>query len=347
MASPPLVELSDTEIRLDFHLNSKCRATIRLRSLSATTPIAFKIQTSSPHKFLVNPPTGFIPPLSTATFQIILKPQTHIPSSFPRSPADRFLIKTAPFVANSSDSLNSWFSSLPRGATQDFKLKVAFVGSFLLRHAVSSGDIETVRNMIKRQRSILAELAPGEAELLLRVATELRDPEDMVHLLLESGLKIEARVKGENPTRENLSCYPVEWNEVCSGMEFDEISDMVERFGPLDLRDNAGRTPLILAANKGDIRCVRALVESGADKNCRSKDGRTALHRAAVNGDRRMVEMLIEMDADPSIEDNRGRSAFDVARDKGYEEISEILEQGEAVLTSARRGDSKRLESLL
>ncbi|KAG8644659.1 hypothetical protein MANES_11G152141v8 [Manihot esculenta] len=316
----PLIVVSDSEVRLDFMLNFKCRANVRLRSLSATTPIAFKVQTSAPHKFLVNPPTGLIPPSSSTIFQIILRPQTHLPSSFPRSPSDHF------------------------------KLKVAFVGPFLLRHAVSSGDVNSVKNIIKRQRSILSELSPREAESLLRVATELADPEGMVNLLLEAGLKIDARAKADDVGFHQMDAkwQSKGWCELHVAIAFDrtdEVLDSLDSFGPLDLRDKEGRTPLHLAAGRGNIKCARVLVESGADKDAKSKDGRTALYRAAANGDHKMVEMLIEMGSDPTIADNHGRSAFDVARDKGHLNIT--LERGEVVLMAARRGNLEHLESLL
>ncbi|KAF2296296.1 hypothetical protein GH714_037292 [Hevea brasiliensis] len=250
------------------------------------------------------------------------------------------------------DSLNSWFSSLPHWSTQDLKLKVAFVGPFLLRHAVSCGDVNSAKNIIKRQRSILAELSPRDAESLLRVATELADPEGMVNLLLEAGLKIDSRAKAEN-----VSFYQVDpkwqskgWSDLHVAIALDrteEVLDSLDSFGPLDLRDKEGRTPLHLAASRGNIKCARVLVESGADKDAKSNDGRTALYRAAANGDRRMVEMLIEMGCDPTIADDRGRSAFDVARDKGYDEILETLERGEVVLMAARQGRLEHLESLL
>ncbi|KAL9320867.1 hypothetical protein ACSQ67_012706 [Phaseolus vulgaris] len=117
-------------------------------------------------KVSVNPPCGLILPLSFATFKVILKPQSHLP----RSPSDRFLVKTAEFAANSSgsthpDSINSWFASRPYGfKTRDIKLKVAFVGPFLLNDAVTHGELDAVRNLIKRQRSMLADLSPAEAE---------------------------------------------------------------------------------------------------------------------------------------------------------------------------------------
>ncbi|KAJ6982891.1 uncharacterized protein [Populus alba] len=352
-----LVELSDTEVRIDFLLNSKCRATVRLRSLCATAPVAFKIQTSSPHKFLVNPPSGLISPLSFATFQIILRPQNQLPPAFPRSPSDRFLIKTAPFASNSPcsthpDSLASWFSSLPLGSTQDFKLKVAFVGPFLLRHAVSCGDADSVKNILKRQKTILSELTQRDAESLLRVATELDNSEVVVNLLLEGGLKIDACV-----TAGGVGSYQVDprweskgWSDlhVAAALDrADDVLDLLKGSGPLDLRDKEGRTPLHLASSRGNIKCAKLLVESGADKDAKSKDGRTALYRAAASGDRRMVEMLIDVGADPTILDDRGRSAMDAARDKGHEEVVEVLQCGELALMAARRGESESLESLL
>ncbi|KAJ4827900.1 hypothetical protein Tsubulata_021760 [Turnera subulata] len=356
-----LVELPDTEVHIDFYLNCKCRATVRLKSLSSKTPVAFKVQTSSPHKFLVNPPTGLIPPLSTTTFQIILKPQTHLPPTFPRSPADRFLVKTAPFPPESSthpDSLNSFFSSLPHASTQDFKLKVAFVGPFLLRHAVACGEVDSVRNLLKRQRSVLAELQQGEAESLLRVATGLGGgSEGMVNLLLEAGLKIDQRLLKEDGG--NVGYYrqvdtrreSKGWSELHVAVAGDRTEEVMvglaKGLGRLDLRDKEGRTPLHLAASRGNIRCATLLLQSGADKDAKSRDGRTPLYRAAANGDRRMVEMLIQMGADPTISDDRGRSAIDVARDKGHGEIVEILECGELVLMAARRGELELLGSLL
>ncbi|XP_062092359.1 protein VAPYRIN-like [Humulus lupulus] len=358
-----LVQVSDQEVRIDFALNCKCRATVRLTSLCATSPVAFKIQTSSPQKFMVNPPTGLIPPLSSATFQVILKPQPQLPHYYPRSPSDRFLIKTAlfPTAASSpprqnSDSVNSWFASRPNVSTEDHKLKVAFVGPVLLRHAISCGDCDSARNLIKRQKSVLAGFSAKESESILRVATELADPEGMVNLLLDSGLKIGAagvlEEEAANSHGVDSKWTSKGWDELHVAASFDqteEVLDLVRVRGSasLDRRDNEGRTPLHVAAAKGHIKCARVLVESGADKDARSRDGRTALYRAAANGDRPMVRMLIQMGADPTIPNDRGRSALDVARDKGHSEVVEVLERGEEVLMAARRGDAPCLELLL
>ncbi|CAK9135821.1 unnamed protein product [Ilex paraguariensis] len=351
-----LVEVSDQEVRIDFALACKCRTTVRLKSLIPTAPVAFKVQTSSPHKFLVNPPSGLIPPLSSTTFQVILKPQSQLPPTFPRSPSDRFLVKTAlapDLTRNSTESINSdfintWFNSIPQQSIHDLKLKVAFVGPFLLCHAVSIGDCDAVRKIIKRQRSIVNELPTREAESLLRVANELDNSEDMVNILVEAGLMCDGRQRLNDVRWESKG-----WTELHVAAVFDRTEE-VERLtrggecGPLDCRDKEGRTALHLAVSKGNERCARVLVSAGAEVDARSNDGRTALYRAAANGDRRMAGMLMEMGADPTIGTlDRGVSAIDVARDKGHKEVVQILERGEAVLHAARRGELNHLESLL
>ncbi|KAL4576114.1 hypothetical protein LXL04_012203 [Taraxacum kok-saghyz] len=342
-----LVEVSDQVVCIDFVLGTKCRATVRLRSLSATTAIAFKIQTSSPHKFLVNPPSGLISPLSQSTFQIILRPQPKIPSTFPRSASDKFLLRTC-LVGSAGptnpDTITSW--------THDIKLKVAFVGPFLLRHAVNSGDCDAVRSMVKFQKTILSELSTREAESLHRVATRLDNAVEMVSLLLETGLKIGSTTRILEDVEESRWTEKG-WSELHVAVAYDradEVSRLIKmrKPGALDCQDREGKTPLYLAASKGYERCVKLLAGAGANVDAKRIDGCTALYRAAAKGDRRMVKLLTDLGADPSIvADNRNRSSIDVARDEGHKEVVETLERGEEVLNAARRGDLARLEFLL
>ncbi|KAK1283635.1 hypothetical protein QJS10_CPB21g01367 [Acorus calamus] len=328
-----LVEVSDQEICIDFSLNTKCRVKVTLKSLHPTSPIAFKVQTSSPHKFLVNPPTGLVPPLSSSSFHVILKPQPSLPSSFPRSPSDRFLIKTAVASVTAADlrhpnSVKALFSS-SAAATYDVKLRVVYVGLALLRHAVSTGDAEAARGLLRRRGS--SALAPAEAAALVRAAA---GREDVLAALCEAGVaQARSRAAGEV-------------HAAAAADRREAVEGMIEE-GVLEGRDREGRTAVHVAAGKGHVRMVRMLVEGGADKDAKSADGRTALYRAAANGDREMVVALLEMGADREIANVRGQTPLDVARDKGHKEIAEILERGEMVLTAARRGDLSLLGSLL
>ncbi|CAD6236109.1 unnamed protein product [Miscanthus lutarioriparius] len=103
--------------------------------------------------------------------------------------------------------------------------------------------------------------------------------------------------------------------------------------------------PLHAAAARGDCGEVRRL---GPDAlAARDREGRTVLHAAAAAGEAEAVAVLVDMGANTSAVDARGRTPLDVAREKGYQEVVDVLERWELVMTAARRGDLGSLESLL
>ncbi|KAK7300493.1 hypothetical protein RJT34_11338 [Clitoria ternatea] len=347
-----LVEVCESaEVRIEFALNCKCRTTVRLRSQSPTTPIAFKIQTSSPNKFLVNPASGLISPLSFATFQVILKPQSHLPRSYPRSPSDRFLIKTAEFVANSvsthPDSINSWFASRPYGfSTQDIKLKVAFVGPLLLNDAVTRGDLDAVRNLIKRQRSILADLSPTQAESLLRVATQLVNPDCMVHLLLEAGLRIQDPLRSSDNFQGNDGGHVADGDvkiardhdkgvvdvetgeamlEASRRGDVRQVELLLRRGGGGKYCDKYGLTAVHAAAFKGDKDVVLMLVEAGLDLECQDQEGHVPLHMAVESGHIGTVQVLVDKGVNLNAMNKKGATPLYMARAWGYDDICQLL----------------------
>lgn len=334
-----LVEVVETEVAIEFKPGVKCRSDLHLRSLHPTCAVAFKVQTSAPHKFHVNPPNGVLPPLSSAVLQIILRPQPLPPPSFPRSPSDRFLIKA---------TLSSSVADATAATTHDTRLKVAYVGPFLLHHAATLGDAAAVRHLLRRQPSLLSRLPSADSTALCRSA----DP-SLLSLLLDSGLHLppspSSTILKEPTTRAAAAATPRGWTAVHSAAaagEYEELLKAMEDVG-VDARDGDGRTALQVAAGRGQLRCARALVERGADRDARSRDGRTAVYRAAANGDAEMVAALLEMGADASVATARGRTPLDAARDKGHPEVVEMLERAEMVITASRRGDLRRLETLL
>nr|XP_011469939.1 PREDICTED: serine/threonine-protein phosphatase 6 regulatory ankyrin repeat subunit B-like isoform X2 [Fragaria vesca subsp. vesca] len=325
-----LVQVSEQEVRIDFALNQKCRANVTLTSLISTCPVAFKVQTSSPHKFLVKPPTGVIPPSSSATFQVILKPQPHLPPSFPRSPSDRFLIKAARLPHPSAD-VNAFFKGPRR--TSDLKLKVAFVGPVLLKHAVRGGDLEAVRNIIRRQRTVLAEMRPAEAEELLRVATGLDEPERMINLLLEAGLRIEAAGVRRDAVDERRVAEASDRFASVLGLreagpskgEGIRLSKDHGRRRKLELGEK-----LLMAARIGDLRDVELLFLEGADISYCDQYGLTALHAAAIKGHKEVVQMLVEFGLDLESRDGEGHAPLHLAVVGGNLETVEMLIQNGA-----------------
>src|SRR3989338_8964346 len=60
-------------------------------------------------------------------------------------------------------------------------------------------------------------------------------------------------------------------------------------------------TPLHIAAARGDINAVKALLEQRADVNKRDKNGSTPLNEASSKGHANIVSLLIEKGADTTI----------------------------------------------
>eukprot|EP00123_Amoebidium_parasiticum_P019991 comp39969_c0_seq1/m.47412 comp39969_c0_seq1/g.47412 ORF comp39969_c0_seq1/g.47412 comp39969_c0_seq1/m.47412 type:complete len:257 (-) comp39969_c0_seq1:764-1534(-) len=67
------------------------------------------------------------------------------------------------------------------------------------------------------------------------------------------------------------------------------------------------------AAELGDNKTVRALLEEGADPSSSDDKGRTALHLAAVAGNLRLVETLISWGADVNKRDCNGNTPLHLA----------------------------------
>jgi ankyrin repeat protein len=67
------------------------------------------------------------------------------------------------------------------------------------------------------------------------------------------------------------------------------------------------------------------LIENGADVNVKQQAGSTPLHSAAQNGNLELLILLLEKGAHVDIRMEGGKLPADLAREKGYDEIAEIL----------------------
>jgi ankyrin repeat protein len=64
------------------------------------------------------------------------------------------------------------------------------------------------------------------------------------------------------------------------------------------------------AAEFGELKVVKLLLEHSEDKNPADKDGRTPLHSAARHGYLEMVKLLLEHAEDKNQADKNGRTPF-------------------------------------
>lgn len=84
-----------------------------------------------------------------------------------------------------------------------------------------------------------------------------------------------------------------------------------------NIADNAGRTPLTMAAQQGWVEGVSALIAGGARVDVTSRTGETPLIYAVHARNLEMIEALVEAGADPDRADNTGRSAREYAAQPG------------------------------
>ena len=100
------------------------------------------------------------------------------------------------------------------------------------------------------------------------------------------------------------------------------------------MRDEAnenvkGRTPLMLAAFRGDAAAVLNLLEGGADVNARDRDGDTALMFAAYRGHALVVALLLQYGANVYARARNGWTARKAAQSGLHQQIAETLRRAE------------------
>ena len=93
---------------------------------------------------------------------------------------------------------------------------------------------------------------------------------------------------------------------------------------------DASKNPLYLAAEAGNVRLVRKLVQEGMDVNMTTKTtGGSALFVAALKGNLPIVQCLLQHGADKNKADSKGQTPLSAAADKGHLAVVQyLLEQG-------------------
>ncbi|WP_177200657.1 ankyrin repeat domain-containing protein [Roseateles sp. YR242] len=91
--------------------------------------------------------------------------------------------------------------------------------------------------------------------------------------------------------------------------------------------NEAGWGPLHYAASGPNEAVVRWLVEKGADLNSRSPNGTTPLMMAAGYGGLSSVDVLLAANADVRLKNDVGYSAADFAKRAGQDELAQRLTQ--------------------
>lgn len=82
---------------------------------------------------------------------------------------------------------------------------------------------------------------------------------------------------------------------------------------------------LLLAASEGDTDKVESLLAFGADVDIKDDSGKTALMMAVEGGYIRTVKILLDKDIQINARDNDGWTALSIAEYRGHTKIIELL----------------------
>ncbi|CAM1510967.1 Fc.00g084800.m01.CDS01 [Cosmosporella sp. VM-42] len=127
----------------------------------------------------------------------------------------------------------------------------------------------------------------------------------------------------------------------------------------INLPDEDGATPLILAAASGEVKGVSLLLEAGAEIDLVDGWHQTALYSALHADSTEVVRMLLEHGANPDIPANSGHSPLEVTIGKNHLEYAQLLLESSPDITApmttgqppaflaSRLGSHEVLEALL
>jgi len=131
--------------------------------------------------------------------------------------------------------------------------------------------------------------------------------------------------------QKNLIQAVIENNEV-------SVRLLLAEGAEVDARDEIGKTPLIIAADKGYFPIVQLLIQNGADINAQHNLHWTALMFAAGNGHSAIVKLLVENGVNMNLVSKSDYTALILASAAGYAEIVDLLLENGAD-TSPKKND--------
>lgn len=102
---------------------------------------------------------------------------------------------------------------------------------------------------------------------------------------------------------------------------------LAERPEDLNLADNAGNTPLQIAALEGHTEIVKLLLENGCEIDTLNIDKETPLIDAVENGHLEVIRLLLEHGANPRLGNAKGEEPYELVKesDENYAEIRRLI----------------------
>jgi ankyrin repeat protein len=150
--------------------------------------------------------------------------------------------------------------------------------------AVQKRDGDKAQELLDKKSSTMILSRTPQGESVLHIVTKRRDM-TWLQFMIGKGAPIDARDRDGNTALADAA--QIGWAE--------GASQLLDVGAAVDLANNRGETPLILATQAHDLATVRTLVEHGADPKIADHVAGMSAHDYAAR-DGRSVEILKELD---------------------------------------------------
>ena len=141
-----------------------------------------------------------------------------------------------------------------------------------------------------------------------RTVLDLDLPKEIKTFLLRGGIETGKDIPLSTNSHEQIKAVPP-----------------VQANAAIDTKDQAGRTPLLIAVQRGDVEKVKELIAQGANVNATDMLDNSILMVAVISNQVDMAKLLIDAGADVNFKNAFGKSVLKKAEQKGFTEIAELL----------------------
>ena len=189
-----------------------------------------------------------------------------------------------------------------------------FIGRTPLSTAAQNGYLNVCNYLLTEKNANVS--AQDEAESTALTLAAEKGHINVVKLLLDNNANIRHQKKDKSHATDDAA----------EEGHLDVIKEIVARDpGVIDFKGFVGRTPLLSAAQNGQLNvCNYLLIEKNANVNTQDEEQSTALILAASQNHLNVVELLLKNNA-KNLKDKWNRSALDRAVQKNNEDMIKLL----------------------
>ena len=140
---------------------------------------------------------------------------------------------------------------------------------------------------------------------------------------------------------EHMNCTytPEEFLKAIEAGDSTAVSRFLSIGADLNIRDERGWPPLMMASSNGHEEIVRLLIQGGADIQAKDHAGYNSLHWAAFNGHSNVVKLLLEHHSDPNSRSNFGWTPLMQAATRGHRAtVKQLADKGADIDLSSQDG---------